>query len=500
MRRFVLSVIVGIMLLTVIVGTLSGLMCAVGRCSCGCGPTSDYLSCPHCNSPPSGFFGGDVADNNPSNSNRQHSDLSELSEPSDTTSENPIPIRPANRQYENPSLLTYIDELKNTSNPNVLIVDVRSPERYAEGHIPSAINLPWYRFRVDNGVLTSLENVTGILGEYGISPDNSVIVYSDTCQSCGGLSASSYIFWMLEYIGHENVSVLDGGFDAWCTLYNSTKNVTTRSPTNYTANVQEARFAYTEWVQNNLNNTMVQIVDARTIEDYNAGHIDGAINIEYEELFRDGDRMKGVDELGYLFSPVVSSGLSKSKDNVVYCWSGARSSLLYLALRLMGYQVRNYDGSWNVWSETHFVPFIPISNVTVTPSFAYIGSPVRIYAEVGIISEGEKGQPRTSIISEPFNSPFLPGTCAGCGGSYVPPSTNTNVSFVRAYIYKEDGTEVPSVFMHDYNGDGRYVGEWQTLFAEEGIYYIDIEATAGELKTKKQNAASVEVATERAGP
>jgi thiosulfate/3-mercaptopyruvate sulfurtransferase len=499
MKRFVLSVIVGIMLLTVIVGTLSGLMCAVGRCSCGCGPTSDYLGCPLCNSPPSGFFGGDVADNNPSNSKSPHSVLSEPSEPSDTTSENPIPIRPANSQYENPSLLTYSDELKNTSDPNVLIVDVRSPERYAEGHIPNAINLPWYRFRLDNGVLTSLENVTGILGEHGISPDNSVIVHSDTCQSCGGLSASSYIFWMLEYIGHENVSVLDGGFDAWCTLYNSTKNVTSRSPTNYTANVMEERFADTEWVQNNLNNTMVQIVDARTTEDYNAGHIDGAINIEYEELFRDGDRMKSVDELGFLFSPVVSSGLSKSKNTVVYCKSGARSSFLYLALRLMGYQVRNYDGSWNVWSETHFVPSIPISNVTVTPSFAYIGSPVRIYAEVGIISEGEKGTTKP-IISDTVNPPYIPGTCAFCGGTYAHPSSNTNVSFVRAYIYKEDGTEVPSVFMHDYNGDGRYVGEWQTLFAEEGIYYIDIEATAGELKTKKQNAASVEVATERAGP
>ncbi|HID20124.1 MAG TPA: sulfurtransferase, partial [Methanophagales archaeon] len=492
MKRFVLSVVVGIVLLTVIIGTLSGLMCAVGRCSCGCRPTSDYLGSPISNSPPSGFFGGDLADNNPSNSKSQHSDLSEPSEPSepsDTTSETPIPIRPANSQYENPRLIVYIDELKNISDPNVLIVDVRSPEKYAEGHIPGAIELPWYLFREDKGVLTSVENVTGILGEYGISPDNRVIVYSDTCAPCGGLAASSYIFWMLEYIGHENVSVLDGGFDAWCTVYNTTETVTTRSPTNYTANVSKERFADTEWVQNSLNNTMVQIMDARTTEDYNAGHIDGAINIEYEELFRDGDRLKGVDELGYLFSPVVSSGLSKSKDTVVYCGSGARSSFLYLALRLMGYQVRNYDGSWNIWSETHFVPSIPISNVSANPSFAYKGDTVRIFAEVGIILEGGKGTAETPIISGRYTPTFIPGTCAGCGGSYVPPSANTNVSFVRAYIYKEDGTEVPSVFMHDYNGDGRYVGEWQTLFAEEGIYYIDIEATAGELKTKKQNAA-----------
>jgi hypothetical protein len=54
--------------------------------------------------------------------------------------------------------------------------------------------------------------------------------------------------------------------------------------------------------------------------------------------------------------------------------------------------------------------------------------------------------------------------------------------------------------MHDYNGDGRYEGEWQTYSAEEGTYAIDIEATDGELKAKDANAATVEVAIEAAGP
>ncbi|MGB3457978.1 MAG: rhodanese-like domain-containing protein [Halobacteriota archaeon] len=498
MKMIVLSVVVGMILLAVTVGAVAGdgsLMSAMG-CNCPhSGPAIDYLNKPSDDDYFSVSFlmGADAE--------RKSSSKSARSDRSHTIFETDIPIRPTNSEYENPRLITYIDELKNVSDPNVVIADVRSPAKYAAGHISGAINLHWTLFRADNGVLTSLENVTGLLGEYGISPDNEVIVYSDTCQTCGGLSASSYIFWTLEYIGHENVSVLDGGFDAWNATYGCTKNMTLRSPTTYySANVMEDRFADTKWVQNNLNHTTVQIVDARTTEDYKAGNIEGAINIEYEELFRDGYRLKGADDLEFLLSPVVIMRLDKSKDTVVYCWSGASSSFLYFTLRLMGYQVRNYDESWNVWCETNDVLTIPISNVSVEPSFAYKGSPVKIYADVELRSEMEEESTGSLIIHGNGKAPYNPGSfCAGCSGVYAVPLPTTDVSFVRAYIHKEDNVGT-TVVMHDYNGDGRYEGEWQTYSAEDGTYAIDIEATDGELKTKEENVATVEVAIDTAGP
>ena len=484
MKTFMLLVVAGIVLLTVTIGTVAG-----------AGSSSGGSDCPTCNYEPTyDFLMGDDGTTCSSCGGPRLSDSSVLFS-------DDIPIRPTNCDYENPSLITYIDELKNVSDPNVVIVDVCSPAKYAAGHIPGAINLPWELFRADNGVLTSLENVTGLLGEHGISPDNGVIVYSDTCPTCGGLSASSYIFWTLEYIGHENVSVLDGGFDAWNATYGCTKNMTLRSPTTYySANVMEDRFADTKWVQNNLNHTTVQIVDARTTEDYKAGNIEGAINIEYEELFRDGYRLKGADDLEFLLSPVVIMRLDKSKDTVVYCWSGASSSFLYFTLRLMGYQVRNYDGSWNVWCETNGVLTIPISNVSVEPSFAYKGSTVKIYADVELRSEMEEESTGSLIIHGNGKAPYNPGSfCAGCSGVYAVPLPTTDVSFVRAYIHKEDNVGT-TVVMHDYNGDGRYEGEWQTYSAEDGTYAIDIEATDGELKTEKKNLATVEVVIKAAGP
>ena len=190
--------------------------------------------------------------------------------PSDTPIENPaptpIPVRPTGGQYENPNLMAYIDDtISSSGEHNVVIVDVRSPEKYTAGHIPGAINLPWYSFRWENGVLIPLKQAAEKLGENGISRENRVIVYSDTCKPCGGLPASSYVAWMLEYLGQENVSVLDGGFDAWNTTYGCTKSVTRRPPTTYIPKTREDKFADTDWVQNNLNNTRVQIVDARSI-------------------------------------------------------------------------------------------------------------------------------------------------------------------------------------------------------------------------------------------
>ena len=499
MKRIVLSVLVGMMLLTVTVGIVAGegsLMSAMG-CNCPhSSPATDYLNSPfeYDYSSPSFLMGEDAERNKPSSSTTP--------DPRHSIFESGISIRPTNAQYENPGLITYIDKLKNVSDPNVVLVDVRDPARYAAGHVPGAINLPWLLFRADNGVLIPLVNVTGLLAESGISEDNRVIVYSDTCQSCGGLSASSYIFWMLEYIGHENVSVVDGGFDAWNASYGCTKNVTTRSPSTYTANVREDNFADTGWVLDNLNNPLVQIVDVRTVGEYDAGHIEGAINIEYEELFRDGYRLKGADDLDYLISPVVIKRLNKSKDTVVYCKSGAMSSFLYLALRLMGYQVRNYDGSWNVWSELNDVLSIPITNVSVEPSFAYVGTTVNIYAEVELISEMKEESTGSLIIHDSGYAPYSPDSfCAGCSGAYAVPLPTTGISFVRAYPHKEDGANaVTTVIMHDYNGDGRYEGEWLTYSAENGTYYIDIEATDGELTTTEKNAATLELAAYTTGP
>jgi thiosulfate/3-mercaptopyruvate sulfurtransferase len=488
MKTFMLLVVAGIVLLTVTIGTVAG-----------AGSSSGGSDCPTCNYEPTyDFLMGDDGSGCSSCGGQRLSDSLNLFS-------DDIPIRPTNCDYEYPGLIVYIDDLKNISDPNVVIADVRTPEQYTEGHIPGAINLDWANFRKEKGVFIGVENATRILGEHGINQENEIIVY---CSSATGTQcpASYYVFWMLEYLGHEHVSVLDGGFNAWYPAYGYTQNVTTRSPTTYTAEVVDERFADTEWVQNKLNNSAVQIADARTTEEYKAGHIEGAININYKTLFRDGDRLRGADELELFLSPVVIAGLDKNKETVVYCESGASASILYLALRMMGYQVRNYDGSWNIWCETHPGLTIPISNVSVNPSAVCKGGTVKICADVEINStEMKEESTGPSLIPSGRNLPYIPGAgCAYCGGvSAVPTSTtssSTGISFVRGYIYDGNGTNVEIVIMHDDSGDRRYVGEWETDSAEEGIYHVDIVASDGVLTTTEENAAMFEVVSDTAGP
>ena len=137
---------------------------------------------------------------------------------------------------------------------------------------------------------------------------------------------------------------------------------------------------------------------------------------------------------------VLIKRLDKSKDTVV--WSGSSSSFLYLALRLLGYQVRNYDGSWNVWCETNDVLTIPISNVSVDSNFAYKGSTVTIYAEVELRSEMKEESKGSLIIQGDGKVPYISDSfCADCSGVYAVPIPTTDICFVRAYIHKEDGAK-----------------------------------------------------------
>ncbi|NQE52476.1 hypothetical protein C5S29_02695 [ANME-1 cluster archaeon GoMg3.2] len=109
----------------------------------------------------------------------------------------------------------------------------------------------------------------------------------------------------------------------------------------------------------------------------------------------------------------------------------------------------------------------------------------------------------TALIPSGRNLPYISGAgCAYCSGvSAVPTSTtSTGTSFVRGYIYDGNGTNVKIVIMHDDSDDRRYVGEWETDSAEEGIYHVDIVASDGVLRAKEKDAATFAVVSDTAGP
>ena len=274
--------------------------------------------------------------------------------------------------YQNQELIAYPNTVKPIVDnpglyPHTVIIDTRKSEDYNSSHIPGAINIYDGNFKYPgNSTLIPVEEVTGILGDKGINESNEVIIYGKPYH---------YMFWMLEYLGHNDVSVLDGGFENWNTTYpDNVTNITTppRSSTTYTATLIEDRIATTPWLFENYENPDVQIVDVRTEGEYNGtvikpgtirgGHIPGAYLLDFNELWEEDHEMKSAGKLSDLFShsAVDSKGeivsLNKSKDIVVHCYSGGRASSMYFALRLMNYTVRNYEESMKVWYNNLSLP------------------------------------------------------------------------------------------------------------------------------------------------
>jgi len=235
------------------------------------------------------------------------------------------------------------------------VVDVRPPleqfrSGYPWGHIPGAVYLNMQRlFTVVDGVPGKLvPQATGeaVLGRLGLSRDDHVVIYDD---SGGPLAA--LLAWLLDYWGQARVSLLDGGWQAW--LENDGEVTTEEpviTPTEYRARPDESKLATAEWIAAHLGHPGVVLIDTRTSQEFQRGHLPGAINLPWEGNVSPGivQRYRSGTALHRQFA---EAGITPDKEVVVYCETGARSAHTYWALRLAGYpRVRNYEGSWAEWS------------------------------------------------------------------------------------------------------------------------------------------------------
>jgi thiosulfate/3-mercaptopyruvate sulfurtransferase len=119
------------------------------------------------------------------------------------------------------------------------------------------------------------------------------------------------------------------------------------------------------WVSSHLNKPSVTIIDARTHEFYTGsesdgnprnGHVPGATNLPYLELVdQDNNKFKSPDALKALFS---AAGMKPGNTMVSYCHIGQRATALYFAAKMLGYEAKMYDGSWEDWSHRRDLPIV----------------------------------------------------------------------------------------------------------------------------------------------
>ena len=222
--------------------------------------------------------------------------------------------RPMESGFKNISLLfpaRYINSAI-TAGKNLKIIDCRSEDEYKAGHIPGAINLQWGELSyadMPKNLLPDYE-VVQILGEHGIGGEdnsslagttNEIVVIYTTVE--GSWGADGRLFWTLEYMGHKNVHVLNGGWKAWVDSGSKVETtVNTPVAVTYDGTVNGSVLATKDYVKAHLNDSAVSIVDSRTDEEWEGaalygeargGRIPGAVHYNYDTYFDSNWKLSG---------------------------------------------------------------------------------------------------------------------------------------------------------------------------------------------------------------
>jgi thiosulfate/3-mercaptopyruvate sulfurtransferase len=208
----------------------------------------------------------------------------------------------------------------------------------ATAYIKGAINVNYEVLFDQDKRLKPAASLSQILGNAGISRNDSVLVYGK-CQPCGGgPSAATYAFWVLKYLGQKKIGLLDGEIENWTAAALPTSQTpTVRPKTSYLPKLNaEMMTTYDQ-----VNNSRAKIVDARTPQDYTSDAIPGSVNIPYDAVLENG-RLKNQTALSHLFV-----GLDKNRSVVVYTATGVKASMVCFALELTGYKACLY--TWNDW-------------------------------------------------------------------------------------------------------------------------------------------------------
>jgi thiosulfate/3-mercaptopyruvate sulfurtransferase len=258
---------------------------------------------------------------------------------------------------------------QNLGRPGLIIIDVRGRAAYEfGGHIPGAVNSTWHEYSDPNAVVKSLldpdmARIEQRLRSLGISQDSDVVIYSNPFDNWGD---EGRMFWMLEYLGHTSLKILDGGWVKWTNERRPFEHGrVSPKPGTFTAKpVAETAITKEELKQvvKRPNPGMI-IVDARSLEEYlgkevsgipRPGHVPAAVHIAWNGFLNPDATLKDSKKIT---TALDDKGLDPQKDIICYCTGGVRSAWLYFVLKTVGYnKVRNYPGSWWEWSRDFACP------------------------------------------------------------------------------------------------------------------------------------------------
>ncbi len=267
------------------------------------------------------------------------------------------------KQYSRDALLITVSDLqKKLGSPNLCIIDTRPAEDFAQGHIPGATHFDLFGLSLvdtsDAPLRAFMFMIHHVLELRGVSETKEVVFYEGN----SGMRAARGV-WFLEYFGHADVKMLDGGMQAWLA---SGAPVTTDGTVPKAAAFKTAErrevLATADDVLRAFDRKDTIILDTRSegehfgtmIRSARGGAIPHSIHIEWTDNLDAAGKFKPNEELKAMYD---RAGVTPDKEIYSYCQGGYRAAHSYIALRLLGFaKVRNYIGSWKEWGDRTDLP------------------------------------------------------------------------------------------------------------------------------------------------
>jgi thiosulfate/3-mercaptopyruvate sulfurtransferase len=232
---------------------------------------------------------------------------------------------------------------------DVAVVDVRDAWEYdGIGHVPGAVNVPFDEFRSpegDEGMLPGADTWRTLMEEAGVDDGDRLVAYDDT----HGVFAARFLVTALLY-GHppDRLHLLDGDYSAWMRERESESEAPAVDPGDYDpGDPEHSPLVDAEAVAAAVDADAV-LVDTRSPEEFDDGHIPGAVNLDWLELVDDESR--GLRPREELASVLEGKGITPDRRIALYCNTARRISHTYIVLKWLGYEdVAFYEGSLTEW-------------------------------------------------------------------------------------------------------------------------------------------------------
>lgn len=255
-------------------------------------------------------------------------------------------------------------------NESLVVIDVRDiekgkPDPYNTGHVPGAVNAPYstagWRATVNSvpGMLPPVEQIEATIAGLGVDNDSHVVIVAAGTDS-SEFGAATRVYWTFKVLGHDAVSILDGGWRAWQAAGGETTDAAvTPQKSAFKAELRPEMIVGVADVEKALANGTT-LVDGRPAAQFRgeakspvvrvAGTIPGAVNIENDKFYDKPNASFVSRET--VASLAKDAGLGDNEEAIAFCNTGHWASIAWFGLsEVQGNRnVKMYDGSMAEWA------------------------------------------------------------------------------------------------------------------------------------------------------